>query len=93
MPSAQFCAAFVDEYRLSSDEAARLLNQAGYYLRKRARNTEAEPLYRSSLSITELLHGPDHPKVAIRLNNLAQLLQATNRLAEAEPLMRRALDD
>jgi hypothetical protein len=29
--------------------------------------------------------------VAIRLNNLAQLLQATNRLAEAEPLMRRAL--
>jgi hypothetical protein len=29
--------------------------------------------------------------VAIRLNNLAQLLQATNRFAEAEPLMRRAL--
>jgi tetratricopeptide (TPR) repeat protein len=26
------------------------------------------------------------------LNNLAQLLQATNRLAEAEPLMRRALE-
>jgi tetratricopeptide (TPR) repeat protein len=33
----------------------------------------------------------EHPNVAIRLNNLAQLLQATNRLAEAEPLMRRAL--
>ena len=29
--------------------------------------------------------------MAIRLNNLAQLLQATNRLAEAEPMMRRAL--
>ena len=29
--------------------------------------------------------------MAIGLNNLAQLLQATNRLAEAEPLMRRAL--
>ena len=29
--------------------------------------------------------------VAIRLNNLARLLQDTNRLAEAEPLMRRAL--
>jgi tetratricopeptide (TPR) repeat protein len=29
--------------------------------------------------------------VAIDLNNLAQLLKATNRLAEAEPLMRRAL--
>ena len=31
----------------------------------------------------------DHPNVAIRLNNLARLLQGTNRLAEAEPLMRR----
>ena len=29
--------------------------------------------------------------MAIRLNNLALLLQDTNRLAEAEPLMRRAL--
>jgi hypothetical protein len=29
--------------------------------------------------------------VAIRLNNLASLLQAANRLAEAEPLMRRSL--
>jgi tetratricopeptide repeat protein len=29
--------------------------------------------------------------VSIGLNNLAQLLQATNRLAEAEPLIRRAL--
>lgn len=32
----------------------------------------------------------DHPNVARDLNNLAQLLQATNRLAEAEPLSRRA---
>ena len=29
--------------------------------------------------------------MAIRLNNLAQLLKATNRMGEAEPLMRRAL--
>ena len=35
--------------------------------------------------------GPDHPHVAIRLNNFAALLQATNRLEEAEPLLRRAL--
>ena len=36
-------------------------------------------------------YGAEHPLVAIDLNNLATLLQATNRLAEAEPLMRRAL--
>lgn len=32
-----------------------------------------------------------HPDLASRLSNLAQLLQATNRLGEAEPLYRRAL--
>ena len=35
--------------------------------------------------------GPDRPDVAPALGNLATLLQDTNRLAEAEPLMRRAL--
>jgi hypothetical protein len=44
-----------------------------------------------ALTIDEQSFGPTHPKVAIRLNNLAQLLQATNRLTEAEPLMRRAV--
>jgi tetratricopeptide (TPR) repeat protein len=52
---------------------------------------EAEPLYRRALAIDEASYGPDHPAVAIRLNNLAVLLQDTNRLAEAEPLKRRAL--
>ena len=90
-PSAQACAALVDEYQLSSTEAARLLNQAGYYLWHRARYAEAEPLYRRALAISEKSLGADHPTVAIRLNNLAELLRVTNRLAEAEPLMRRAL--
>jgi len=34
---------------------------------------------------------PTTPEVATDLNNLAQLLQATNQLAEAEPLSRRAV--
>ncbi len=46
---------------------------------------------RRALKIDEKSYGPDHPKVAIRLNNLALLLQATKRLDEAEPLMRRGL--
>ena len=47
---------------------------------------------RRALAIDEKSFGPEHPDVATDLNNLAQLLQATNRLAEAEPLMRRALE-
>ena len=46
---------------------------------------------RRALAIGESSYGKDHPSVATQLNNLAQLLQATNRLSEAEPLMRRAL--
>ncbi|MFM7832894.1 MAG: tetratricopeptide repeat protein, partial [Planctomycetaceae bacterium] len=56
------------------------------------RLSEAEPLYRRALSIDETSYGPNHPEVAIRLNNLALLLSATNRLSEAEPLSRRMVE-
>jgi hypothetical protein len=46
---------------------------------------------RRALKIDEKSYGPDHPDVARDLNNLGQLLRATNRPAEAEPLYRRAL--
>jgi len=52
---------------------------------------KAEPLMRKVLEIEEASFGPNLPNVATALNNLASLLQATNRLSEAEPLMRRAL--
>lgn len=63
---------------------ARALETQGFF-------SEAEPLFRRALAIDERSHGPEHPNVAIRLNNLAELLRETNRLAEAEPLCRRAL--
>jgi hypothetical protein len=40
-------------------------------------------------ALGEASPGNGHPNVTIRLNNLAQLLQAGNRLGEAEPLRRR----
>ena len=46
---------------------------------------------RRAVAIVERSLGKDHPNVATALNNLAQLLQDTNRLGEAEPLIRRAL--
>ena len=44
---------------------------------------EAEPLMPCGMAIDEASYGPDHPRVANRLNNLAHLLQDTNRLGEA----------
>jgi tetratricopeptide (TPR) repeat protein len=74
--------------------------QLGLSFLAKSRYVQAEPLMRRALTIDEASYGPeideasygpDHPKVARDLNNLASLRYATNRLAEAEPLMRRAL--
>ena len=63
----------------------------GIVLYQIAKYEEAEELFQEALLKDEASLGPEHPNVAIRLNNLAQLYQATNRLKEAEPLMERAL--
>lgn len=78
--------------RRHSDNAieSRLLNQLGLLYLSKAQHKLAEPLMRRALKIDEQYFGENHPNVARGLNNLAQLLQDTNRLAEAEPLMRRA---
>ncbi|MCX6901612.1 MAG: tetratricopeptide repeat protein, partial [Verrucomicrobia bacterium] len=68
-----------------------LLNQAGFRWHTLAEWNPCETAFRRALAIDEQSFGPEHPNVAIDLNNLAQLLKATNRLAEAEPLIRRAL--
>jgi len=47
---------------------------------------------RRALSIDEGSYGAEHPVVARDLNYLAGLLQDTNRLGEAQPLMRRCLE-
>ena len=82
------------------------MNNLGLLLKTKGLWDEAEPLYRRALAIDEQIVGhvsnvpsasdselrKAQTNVSVRLNNLAQLLQATNRLAEAEPLMRRVVD-
>ena len=82
---------WVEQIRALSGEADILNGFAGFEMYRNAAFDQAEPLLRRALAIDEASFGEDHPEVAIRLNNLAQLLKATNRLEEAEPLMRRAL--
>src|SRR5947207_1544287 len=47
---------------------------------------EAIPIAEQYASAVRARHGEDHSEYATALNNLAALLQATNRLADAEPL-------
>ena len=41
--------------------------------------------------IDEHYYGPDHPRLATSLNNLASLLLYSKKLNEAEPIIRRAI--
>ncbi|MBU2692854.1 MAG: tetratricopeptide repeat protein [Candidatus Eisenbacteria bacterium] len=67
-----------------------LAGQLWMYLHDNACFKESEPLAHRALEINEKICGPNHPKVATDLNNLAQVLCSTNRHSEAEPLLRRA---
>jgi tetratricopeptide (TPR) repeat protein len=70
---------------------SRLASLLGRLVGEKSLWPEAESLARLALQIDEEMLGPEHTDVAGDLNNLAALLQATNRLGQAEPLFRRAL--
>ncbi|MBL7733015.1 MAG: tetratricopeptide repeat protein [Chitinophagaceae bacterium] len=69
----------------------RLMNQVALLFGTKAQYARAERICQRALEIDEQNLGSEHSLIAIRLNNLAQFLQATNRFDEAELMMRRAL--
>jgi tetratricopeptide (TPR) repeat protein len=91
LPHAQEAARLIVKFGFEFDEAARLLNQTGYYCSQRAQYAETQPLYERALSIYEKVLGQDHLDVALSLNNLAYLYNRQGSYAKAEPLYERAL--
>ena len=61
-----------------AERSSLLLNQLAVYFLARAEHLEAEPPMRRALDICQRSFGPDHPKVAVQLSNLALLLKETN---------------
>lgn len=91
LPHALLCTNWIEQARIASPEAARLLNQTASYLKARYRYKEAEPLYQRTLAIRERVLGPEHPDTARSLNDLGQLYRMLGRDDRAEPLFKRAL--
>ncbi len=89
---AQVCALLIDQWGLEFPEAARLLNEAGWYLKERGQYTEAEPFSQRALAIRERILGPEHNVVANSRANLGLLYVTQGKYAEAEPLLQRALE-
>ena len=82
---------YAEALSVALEECGRLLNQAGLYEQTRAQLRGAEQFLRRALEIGERVSGPDHPDVAIRANNIGQILQAQGDLAGALQYTRRAL--
>jgi nephrocystin-3 len=66
-------------------------NELGLFLQHSGLYADAEHLVRRALDIETKNLGSSHPSIAIRLANLASLLESMNRLDEVEGLYRRAL--
>jgi len=73
------------------DSTGTLLNQTGLYLKGRAQFTEAKEMFKRALAIDEAAYGPDHPDVAIDVNNLGLVLQALGDMDGAKKMNERAL--
>jgi tetratricopeptide (TPR) repeat protein len=91
LPHAQVGAGLIEQEHMSFPEAARLLDEAGYYLYEQGQYQEAEPLLTQALAIREQTLGSEHPDVATSLNHLAELYREQAKYEQAEPLYLRAL--
>ena len=69
-----------------------LNNLAGLY-HAQGRYADAEPLYKRALAICEKALGPDHPDVALSLNNLAALYQRPRSLCRCRAALQALAGD
>jgi tetratricopeptide (TPR) repeat protein len=91
LPHALICATWIEQGQMTLPEAVRLLDQAGFYLTKRAQYAKAEPLLLRALDICEQRFGQEHPSTAHSLNRLGYLFEEQGKYEEAERLYQRAL--
>ncbi len=92
LPHAQNCEKLIDHHKLVFLEAGRLLYETGHYLRARAQNAQAEPLFQKALQIREQIPGARDADTASTLHDLAWLYLDQGRYKEAEPLYQRAFN-
>ncbi len=73
-----------------NDSVAYVLNNLGSLYTADGKYSQAEALLKRSLAIREGLFGPNSLEVASTLQNYADLMRKTNRIAEADQLSSRA---
>ncbi|MDZ7905985.1 MAG: tetratricopeptide repeat protein [Cypionkella sp.] len=80
------------------ERAARLnpsidtLAKAGMFLWRAGRHGQAIAAHTQLVALAKAEFGPDHPKTATAMNNLAESLRAAGQYDQAEPLCRQAME-
>ena len=83
---------FVTSIGLAQEEKSyKSLQQPMLKMLKQGQYAEATKIAEKSLESAEKTFGPDHPKIATSLTNLAELYRAQGKYIEAEPLYKRSL--
>lgn len=88
---ASTAASWAENIGCSLEGAGRLLNQAGLYLRACGQGEEAIKYYLHAIACGEMIDGADHPKVAVRINNLGVVYRESGRLDDARDAFRKAI--
>ena len=91
LPHALVAAEHAETHRVALESTGRLLNESGLFLKSRAQFTEAKKISERALAIGEAAYGPDHPTVAIYVNNLGGVLKDLGDLQGAKTNFERAL--
>jgi tetratricopeptide (TPR) repeat protein/DNA-binding XRE family transcriptional regulator len=91
LPHIQECAALITQYHLHSQEAARLLHQAGAFLFFHGFYPQSQSLHQQALTIRMELFGSDHPDVAESFNVLGMLSRNQGDYKQAEGFHQQAL--
>jgi tetratricopeptide (TPR) repeat protein len=91
LPHALVTADNAEHLRVSQESTGSLLSRVGIYLRGRAELQQARLLLRRALAIREAAFGPDHPDVAMSLNNLGHVRYDVGDVTGAKADFERAL--
>lgn len=91
LPHVQSAVACADRGAADPTVAGLVLNRVGSYLRWRAQFQDARIAVERALALAEAVLGPQHPRVATCINNLALVLYDQGDLAGARCLIERAL--
>ena len=83
LPHVLNTAEYSETFHVAAEETGELLDDIGRYLRVRGQFNEARTGHERALAIAEATYGPSHPTVAIRLNNLGNVLRDSGELAVA----------